>query len=275
MNRRPFLKNLSLLGSGLVTLPMAGFPLTLSKTEEEEVFSPVFKFVTASDGHFGQADTDFKTSHQNLIQAIKRESDVDLVVFNGDLIHDDPVFMPEVKKVYDQLSPLNYFVVKGNHDKVSDSRWLEIWGQASNTFFTVKDDYGMIILNSSNEAGDYLCVDVDFLQTALSKTQSLKQVFIFIHISQKDWTRHGVDCQGVLDLIASYPNVKATFHGHDHDVDGIIWNQKKPYFWSGHFGGSWGNPFPSYRICEVDEQGKTRTSLKRISDGLILNSHQI
>lgn len=275
MNRRPFLKNLSLLGSGLVTLPLAGFPLTLSKTEEEEVFSPVFKFVTASDGHFGQADTDFKTSHQNLIQAIKRESGVDLVVFNGDLIHDDPVFMPEVKKVYDQLLPLNYSVVKGNHDKVSDSRWLEIWGQASNTFFTVKDDYGMIILNSSNEAGDYLCVDVDFLQTALSKTQSLKQVFIFIHISQKDWTRHGVDCQGVLDLIASYPNVKATFHGHDHDVDGIIWNQKKPYFWSGHFGGSWGNPFPSYRICEVDEQGKTRTSLKRISDGLILNSHQI
>lgn len=275
MNRRPFLKNLSLLGSGLVTLPLAGFPLTLSKTEQEEVFSPVFKFVTASDGHFGQADTDFKASHQNLIQAIKRESDVDLVVFNGDLIHDDPVFMPEVKKVYDQLLPLNYYVVKGNHDKVSDARWLEIWGQASNTFFTVKDDYGMIILNSSNEAGDYLCVDVDFLQTALSKTQSLKQVFIFIHISQKDWTRHGVDCQGVLDLIASYPNVKATFHGHDHDVDGIIWNQKKPYFWSGHFGGSWGNPFPSYRICEVDEQGKTKTSLKRISDGLILNSHQI
>lgn len=275
MNRRPFLKNLSLLGSSLVTLPLAGFPLTLSKTEEEKAFLPLFKFVTASDGHFGQADTDFKTSHQNLIQAIKRESDVDLVVFNGDLIHDDPVFMPEVKKVYDQLSPLNYYVVKGNHDKVSDSRWLEIWGQASNTFFTVKDDYGMIILNSSNEAGDYLCVDVGFLQTALSKTQSLKQVFIFIHISQKDWTRHGVDCQGVLDLIASYPNVKATFHGHDHDVDGIIWNQKKPYFWSGHFGGSWGNPFPSYRICEVDEQGKTRTSLKRISDGLILNSHQI
>ncbi|TXE13266.1 metallophosphoesterase family protein [Algoriphagus aquimarinus] len=275
MNRRPFLKNLSLLGSGLVTLPLAGFPLTLSKTEQEEVFSPVFKFVTASDGHFGQADTDFKASHQNLIQAIKRESDVDLVVFNGDLIHDDPVFMPEVKKVYDQLLPLNYYVVKGNHDKVSDARWLEIWGQASNTFFTVKDDYGMIILNSSNEAGDYLCVDVDFLQTALSKTQSLKQVFLFIHISQKDWTRHGVDCQGVLDLIASYPNVKATFHGHDHDVDGIIWNQKKPYFWSGHFGGSWGNPFPSYRICEVDEQGKTRTSLKRVSDGLILNSHQI
>jgi predicted phosphodiesterase len=275
MNRRPFLKNLTLLGSGFVTFPLAGMPVSLSKTQYGEAFLPVFKFITASDGHFGQPDTDFKTSHQNLIQAIKRESDVDLVVFNGDLIHDDPVFMPEVKKVYDQLSPLPYYVAKGNHDKVSDSRWLEIWSQPSNLFFSVKDNYGVIILNSSNEAGDYLCVDLGFLKKALEESQALKQVFIFIHISQKDWTRHGIDCQEVLDLIARYPNVKATFHGHDHDVDGISWSQKKPYFWSGHFGGSWGNPFPSYRVCEVDEQGKTRTALKRISDGMILNAHQI
>ncbi|PZX61192.1 3',5'-cyclic AMP phosphodiesterase CpdA [Algoriphagus ratkowskyi] len=275
MKRRPFLKNLTLLGSGLVALPIAGFPLTVSRSQYLEDFQPVFKFVTASDGHFGQPDTDYKTSHQNLIEAIKRESDVDLVVFNGDLIHDDPSLMPEVKKVYDQLSPLPYYVAKGNHDMVSDSRWLEIWGQTSNTFFTVKNNYGMIILNSSNEAGDYLCIDLSFLRTALAELQALEQVFIFIHISQKDWTRHGIDCQEVLDLIGSYPNVKATFHGHDHDVDGVMWQQKKPYFWSGHFGGSWGNPFPSYRICEVDEKGKTRTALKRISDGLMLNSHQI
>lgn len=275
MNRRPFLKNLTLLGSGLVALPIAGFPLALSRTQYSEDFQPVFKFITASDGHFGQPDTDYTTSHQNLIDAIKQESDVDLVIFNGDLIHDDPALMPEVKKVYDQLSPLPYYVAKGNHDKVSDSRWLEIWAQTSNTFFTVKDQYGMIILNSSNEAGDYLCIDLYFLQTALAEMHALKQIFIFIHISQKDWTRHGIDCQEVLDLIASYPNVKATFHGHDHDVDGVMWQQKKPYFWSGHFGGSWGNPFPSYRVCEVDEQGKTRTALKRISDGVMLNAHEI
>jgi predicted phosphodiesterase len=274
MNRRPFLKNLTLLGGGLVSFPLSGFPVSLSKTQENEVFLPVFKFITASDGHFGQPNTDFETSHQNLIQAINRESDVDLVVFNGDLIHDDPVFMPALKKVYDQL-PMPYYVAKGNHDRVSESRWLDIWGQPSNLFFPFKDQYGMIILNSSNEAGEYLCVDLDFLETALEESINRTQVFIFIHISQNDWTRHGVDCQEVLDLIARYPNVKATFHGHDHDVDGIIWHEKKPFFWSGHFGGSWGNPFPSYRVCEVDEQGKTRTALKRISDGLILNTHQL
>lgn len=133
----------------------------------------------------------------------------------------------------------------------------------------------MVILNSSNEAGDYLCVDSDFLKTALEESQKFSQVFIFIHISQNDWTRHGVDCQEVLDLIARYPNVKATFHGHDHDVDGIMWHQKKPYLWSGHFGGNWGNPSPSYRVCQVDEQGKTLTALKRVADGSILNAHQL
>ncbi|MEP1085385.1 metallophosphoesterase [Algoriphagus sp.] len=275
MNRRPFLKNLTLLGSGLVAFPVAGFSSSLSKVEYETAFQPVFKFITASDGHFGQPETDYITSHQNLIEAIKRESDVDLVVFNGDLIHDDPLLMPEVKKVYDRLLPLPYYVVKGNHDRVSEDKWLEIWGQASNTFFTVKDQFGMILLNSSNEAGDYLCVDQDFLRSALEEMQTLEQVFVFIHISQRDWTRHGIDCQEVLDLIARYTNVKATFHGHDHDVDGLMWNQKKPYFWSGHFGGSWGNPFPSYRVCEVDEQGKTRTALKRVSDGEMLNAHSI
>lgn len=275
MNRRPFIKNLTLLGSSLFGLPLAGYSAQLSKNQYEESFLPVFKFITASDGHFGQPDTDFNTSHQNLIQAIKRESAVDLVVFNGDLIHDNPVYMPEVKKVYDQLSPLPYYVVKGNHDQVSDSRWLEIWGQDSNTSFTVKGSYGIVILNSSNEAGDYLCVDPDILRTALEEAQDLTHVFVFIHISQRDWTRHGIDCQQILDLIARYPNVKATFHGHDHDVDGIMWHQKKPYFWSGHFGGSWGNPFPSYRVCEIDAQGNTRTALKRISDGMILNAHQI
>jgi hypothetical protein len=54
-----------------------------------------------------------------------------------------------------------------------------------------------------------------------------------------------------------------------------MWHQKKPYFWSGHFGGNWGNPFPSYRVCQVDESGEVMTALKRVSDGLILNAHSL
>lgn len=274
MKRRPFLKNLSLLSGGIISLPISGFSIGRNPSIEHDTFKPVFKFITASDGHFGQPDTDFKTSHQNLIDAIKREAEVDLVVFNGDLIHDDPALMPEVKKYYDQLS-IPYYVVRGNHDKVSDDRWMEIWNQPSDFFLPVKEKNGLLLLNSSNEAGEYHCVDLAFLKENLEKNKSLAQVFIFTHISQNDWTRHGVDCKEVLELIGSYDNVSAVFHGHDHDVDGIMWNHKKPYFWSGHFGGSWGNPFPSYRICQVDASGKVHTALKRVSDGVVLNAHDI
>jgi 3',5'-cyclic-AMP phosphodiesterase len=76
-------------------------------------------------------------------------------------------------------------------------------------------------------------------------------------------------------LIAAYPNVKAIFHGHDHDVDGIMLNKKKPYLWSGHFGGSWGSPFPGYRVCEVGEDGKVVTYLRSMADGVILSGHTL
>ncbi len=232
------------------------------------------KFITASDGHYGQPDTDFETSHKDLIDAIHREENVDFVIFNGDLIHDEPKWMLEVREVYDTLR-IPYFVCKGNHDRITENTWQQIWNQPADYSFIHKDDYGFILLNCSNEAGDYLCADLNFAKTILEEYIHLSHVFLFVHISQNDWTRHGVACDELLDLIASYPNVKATFHGHDHDVDGIMINRKKPYFWSGHFGGSWGNPFPSYRVCEVGEDGKASTYLKSVKDGMILNGHNL
>lgn len=275
MDRRPFLKNLTAIGGGLATLPLSGFSSALYQHEAAtDDFTPVFKFITASDGHFGQPDTDFKTSHINLIEAIQKEENVDFVVFNGDLIHDNPIYMPQVKDIYDSME-IPYYVVKGNHDRISEVKWTQLWNQPADHFFPYKGQYGVLILNSSNEAGDYLCVNTEFLKSALAELTLMSKIFVFIHISQNDWTRHGIGCREVMDILGENPKVKAIFHGHDHDVDGLMWNKKKPYFWSGHFGGSWGNPFPSYRICEVDENGKTRTALKRISDGIILNTHTI
>jgi predicted MPP superfamily phosphohydrolase len=268
MNRRPFLQKLSLIGSSLMTLPF----ITYGKMDFPKATR--LKFITASDGHFGQPGTDYETSHRNLIAAIHREEDVDFVVFNGDLIHDDPKWMPEVKKVYDTLK-VPYFTTKGNHDRISEATWEQIWGRTADFAFTQKDKNGIILLNCSNEAGDYLCADLEFAKAKLEEFKDLSHVFLFVHISQNDWTRHGVACEDLLTLIGSYPNVKATFHGHDHDVDGIMMNRKKPYLWSGHFGGSWGNPFPSYRVCEVGEDGKTITYLKTVKDGIILNGHNL
>lgn len=268
MKRRPFLQKISLLSSVAVALPLTSFGKDLPFR------APRLKFITASDGHFGQPDTDYTSSHNNLMNAINKEENVDFVVFNGDLIHDEPAFMPQVKTFYDKLnSP--YYVSRGNHDKVSSQVWEEIWGTKEDHAFQTKDGSGVILLSASNEEGEYLCGNVDFLKSKLDSFTSLSHVFVFIHISQKEWTRHGIDCSELINLIAQYPNVKATFHGHDHDVDGIMLDQKKPYLWSGHFGGSWGNPFPSYRVCEISEEGKTITYLKSVKEGTVLNAHSL
>lgn len=267
MNRRPFLQKISLIGTSFMTMPF----ILYGKMDFPK--STRLKFITASDGHWGQPDTDYETSHSNLIEAIHREKDVDFVVFNGDLIHDDPTLLPQVKEVYNRLQ-VPYYVTRGNHDRVSEGDFEKIMGQATNFSFQAKDS-GILLLDCSNEKGEYLCANQDFAKSILDEYASLAQVFVFVHISQNDWTRHGVPCTDFLNLITSYPNVRATFHGHDHDVDGQMIYRKKPFLWSGHFGGSWGNPFPSYRVCEVGEDGKVISYLKTVKDGTILNGHTL
>ena len=268
MQRRPFLQKISLISSSMLVFPY------LSSEAIQFPKATRLKFITASDGHYGQPETDFATSHRQLIEAINQEENVDFVVFNGDLIHDDPKWMPEVKQVYESLNA-PFFTTRGNHDMVSKTRWEEIWGRSTDFGFVSKEQHGIILADSSNENGDYLCIDSAFLKSQLEEFKGLSHVFLFVHISQNDWTKHGISCGDILDLIDSYPNVKATFHGHDHDVDGIMIYKKKPFLWSGHFGGSWGNPFPSYRVCEVGEDGKTATYLKTVKDGTILNRHNL
>ncbi|WP_304517702.1 metallophosphoesterase family protein [Cecembia rubra] len=268
MKRRPFLKKLTFLTSMTSLMPF----LNYGKMEFPE--KTKLKFIVASDGHYGQPNTEFEASHKTLLKAIQQEQEVDFVVFNGDLIHDDPKWMPEVKKVYDSLK-LPYFPVKGNHDRISETAWQNIWGIPADHRFVWKEHFGMILANSSNQAGEYLCADTEFLKSSLEEFKNLAFVFVFVHISQNDWTLHGVSCDPFLELMARYSNVRAIFHGHDHDVNGIMRNRKKPYLWSGHFGGSWGSPHPSYRVCEVGGDGKVITYLKSMNEGMILSGHTI
>jgi hypothetical protein len=62
-----------------------------------------------------------------------------------------------------------------------------------------------------------------------------------------------------MQTLASYPNIAAVFHGHDHDEHDIKTADGKPYLFDGHFGGNWGLPYKGYRIVEVLDNGKVRT----------------
>ena len=37
------------------------------------------KFITASDGHYGQPDTDFEDSHRQLLEAINKENKANVI----------------------------------------------------------------------------------------------------------------------------------------------------------------------------------------------------
>lgn len=268
MQRRSFIKNISLATAITPLMPF----LTFGKMNFPA--DPIFRFIIASDGHYGQSGTDFESVHQTLIDSINKEEKVGMVIFNGDLIHDEPKWMPEVKKVYERLQA-PYFPVRGNHDRITVQAWEEIWGISPNFAFVQEEKFGFILADSSNEKGEYLCVDFDFLKNKLNEFEQLSHVFVCIHISQQDWTRHGVSCKEVMDLLASYPNVKAVIHGHDHDVNGVMLYKKKPFVWTGHFGGNWGSPVPGYRVVEIGADGSTVTYLKSMKDDRILSGYTL
>ena len=178
MDRRPFLQKISLLSAGIVTLPFINYgQVSLPKSTR-------LKFITASDGHWGQPNTDFSLTHGQLIEAIHQEKGVDFVVFNGDLIHDTPSLLPEVKAVYNQLQVPN-FATRGNHDRVDAATFLRIMGHPTNHSFVLKDQFGVILLDSSNVAGDYLCADLNYLKGVLTSYEKLQQgMYSFISPSR-------------------------------------------------------------------------------------------
>jgi len=89
------------------------------------------RFAVVSDGHYGQPETQFDTMHDLVIRALNREHngrEIDFSFVNGDLIHDDASFLVPVKKKWDELA-MPYHVSHGNHDKVSEQGWKELFGQ--------------------------------------------------------------------------------------------------------------------------------------------------
>jgi 3',5'-cyclic-AMP phosphodiesterase len=253
-NRRAFLTQVA-AAAGLS-------PVFAGRQQTGAHSTPLFKirFAVASDGHFGQAGTDFERFHREMIEWLNDEArgkGLDFVVFNGDVIHDDPGVLPKLKEAYDRLQ-VPYFVNRGNHDRASPEYWKQTWGYPENHDFE-RGDYAFLLVSTSNEKGDYLPADVNWLRERLSYHKAKRAVFPFLHIAQVKVTQHSIAAPEVTGLFEQTPNLPAVFHGHDHDIDNVIhWNSRR-YFFDGHMGGSWGTNYRGYRIVEVQQDGRIRT----------------
>jgi len=255
--RRSFIKNISftallVTGGGIQFLTAAE-----AASKRKKV---VYRFVVASDGHYGQPNTPFDEMHKNIVTAINdfhSRQPLHCCIINGDIIHNEKALLPKAKTQLDGLA-MTYYTGKGNHDMVSNEYWKEVWGSLPDLLVEEKH-CSIIIANTSNEKGEYLSPDLVWLKAQLESSKNKKTVFLVLHIPQKKWTANAVDTPAFFELLKNYPNVKAVFHGHEHDQDGVKMEANIPYLFDSHFGGNWGTSYKGFRLVELMKDGSILT----------------
>ncbi len=248
-SRREFIKNASLITAIIASSGVQ----SLSGSDLYELRKNVkLRFIIASDAHYGQLKTPFDEMIETFVQKANyfhKNQKCDFCVLNGDLIHDEAHLMVKAKTKFDKLEMPTY-VTKGNHDKITDLDWLNIWKIPVNFSFK-KAKNAFILATTSDEEGTYLSPNLEWMKTALEKHKKAKNVFLFIHIPQIKWTANAIDTPEFLELVSTYPNVKAIFHGHEHDQDNILYYENIPLIFDSHIGGSWGTDYKGFRVVEV------------------------
>ena len=109
---------------------------------------------------------------------------------------------------------------------------------------------------------------------------------MFIHIAQRKegvdgWPKYGVHQpeevekgMEVMKLLESAENVRAVFHGHNHDQSGHLISGERRYFFDSHIGGSWGAK-QGYRVVEIYDDHRMITYQWNAEDGKIANQDEV
>ena len=264
MLRRDFLRQVStaliVTGSGKIIRLSDSYEGWLSK-------KPVLRFAVASDGHYGQKDTEYEKFHSELttrINQLHAEKPFAFCVVNGDVIHDDKKWLPDAKKALDKLG-MKYYVSQGNHDRCTSAEWEQVWNMPVNLDFSSGKN-SILIGTTSNEQGTYLCPNLNWFTQKLEEHKKQKNIFIFIHINPGKLTKYGVDCPEFFELLSKYKNVKAIFNGHDHDEDNIKMKNNIPFIFDAHFGGNWGTKYRGFRIVELRKDNSLLTYILNPSE---------
>jgi 3',5'-cyclic AMP phosphodiesterase CpdA len=238
------------------------------------------RFALVSDGHYGQKDTPYIENFNNMIGWINEEyktNGLDFVIINGDIVHDRPDLLSVVNQQYFSKFKMPYYAIPGNHDFADAKIWKSVFGY-EDTYTFESRGIGFITANTSNPKGEFLCPDNVYLKTQLEYFKNKAIVFVVLHIPPTKWLKeefYNAECAETLNLLHSYPNVKAAFHGHDHSVDGVRYTNKFPHFFDAHFGGNWGTTYKGYRIVEITLDNKINTYQVNASKNPVLNSNAL
>jgi len=275
IGRRQFLhftlKNAFLITAGNQLLPILTQGGTLPSSSRIAL-----RFAIASDGHYGQEKTEYEAKHDLVIRALNTESKgrgIDFAVINGDLFHNDPAQFEPVKKKWDELH-MTWHASHGNHDMVDEETWKKVTGRDWYYGFE-QGSCGFLVLNTADAAGEYTCPDLNRTKALLDEYAHHQFLFVFMHITPRKWTGAGIDCPGVVNLFNQHGNLKAVFHGHDHDQQGAWTKDGVSYLFDGHVAGNWGLPYLGYRIVEVLKDGTILTYQMDAGPGLEVNRYAL
>jgi predicted phosphodiesterase len=259
ISRRHFVKNISFASAFF----MGGGFQSLSSQDVDALKDQVkMRFAVASDAHYGQPNTPYEAMMDTIIEKINLfhgSNPLDFCVMNGDIVHDEKSFLAQAKQKIDVLK-VPYFVTRGNHDKCSSDYWEQVWNMPLNHQKVVKNSL-VLLGDTSNEQGTYVSPDLAWLEAQLEANKKRKNIFLFLHIPQAKWTKNGIETPAFFELIKKYSNIRAVFHGHEHDQDGVQMIGKLPFLFDSHIGGSWGTPHKGFRVVELLNSGTVITYL--------------
>ena len=273
-NRRHFLKvaltSAAWITAGNTLRAFAGYESFPSRDKVK------LRVAIASDGHYGQPETAYEANHAEMVGWLNAENaarGVDFACINGDLYHDDVRYLEPVKKLWDTLD-MPYYVSHGNHDQTDEDNWIKTWNHAWHYGFE-KKDIGFIVLNTADDKGGYISPDVEKTRQLLKQYEKHKQLFVFMHITPIKWTDNAINSPEIVTMFNNQANLKAVFHGHDHDQDNIKENNGRFYFFDSHVSGNWGTPYRGYRILEVMKNGDILTYQMNPAKNSQVNSRAI
>ncbi len=286
-SRRHFLKTSMAAASG------SAVGLQWVSADEIEAGSELkLRFAVSSDFHYAQRNTPFDEMTGEWVEWMNQEkADKGLaaVFLNGDLVNDSPEGLVTLRDKHLSNLKMPYYCTKGNHDYIDQKpgspseSWDKLWGYPSN--HTLKlGDYVFVIADTSAPAKSnvYLAADREWLKGQFEAHKDAPAIFAMIHIQQRKhkvdgWPQHGVGAkeevpkaEAVMELLESTPNVKAVFHGHNHNETSVYVSGERRYFFDSHVGGSWGAK-RGYRIVEIYDDHKAVTYQMNAEDGVELN----
>lgn len=169
----------------------------------------------------------FYDQAEKFVTHINKRNDISFVVLAGDI--SDFGLNEEFKWVHRELKKLKmpYVGVIGNHDMLANGRLIfnKMYGPENFSFSCNGTRFICLNTNSREVGFDGSLPNLSWLDSELKQAASYTNTFVISHVPPFNHTDFDQKLElPYVNLLASYPNVRASLHAHEHTT-----NRVRPY----------------------------------------------